>query len=43
MVVWADESSMVRIAMLGALAADSGWMLRHGPQITSLVINQLTQ
>jgi beta-lactamase class C len=43
MVVWADESSMVRIAMLGARAADSGWMLRHGPQITSLVINQLTQ
>ncbi|NBU63108.1 MAG: class A beta-lactamase-related serine hydrolase [Chloroflexia bacterium] len=43
MVVWADESSMVRIVMLGARAADSGWMLRHGPQITSLVINHLTQ
>lgn len=41
--VWADESSMVRIVMLGARAADSGWMLRHGPQITSLVITQLTQ
>ena len=43
MFVWADELNMVRIVMLGARAADSGWMLRHGPQITSLVINQLTQ
>ena len=43
MFVWADESSMIRIVMLGARVADSGWMIRHGPQITSLVINQLTQ
>jgi beta-lactamase class C len=37
MVVWADPSQRLRIVILGARAADGGWLLRHGPKLSELL------
>lgn len=37
MLAWYDPDSMFGFALLGARAADGGWLLRHGPEITRLL------
>lgn len=34
MLAWYDPQSMFSFALLGARAADSGWLLRHAPEIS---------
>jgi beta-lactamase class C len=37
MLVWSDPDHLLSVAILGARAADGGWLLRHGPTLTRLV------
>lgn len=37
MLVWADPNQLFRIVILGARAADGGWLLRHGPKLSALL------
>ncbi|MFM7678947.1 MAG: serine hydrolase, partial [Roseiflexaceae bacterium] len=43
MVVWADPHQRFRFVMLGARAADSGWLLRHGPKLSALLWQEVIQ
>lgn len=43
MVVWADPSQRFRIVILGARAADGGWLLRHGPKLSALLWQEVIQ
>lgn len=37
MIVWNDPDNRFSVAILGARAADGGWLLRHGPTLTKLL------
>lgn len=37
MLAWYDPDNLFGFALLGARAADSGWLLRHGPEISQLL------
>lgn len=39
MLVWADPTHLLRVVVLGARAADGGWLLRQGPVLTELLWN----
>jgi len=37
MLAWSDPDHLFSVVILGARAADGGWLLRHGPTLTRLV------
>jgi len=37
MIAWADPDNRLSLAILGARAADGGWLLRHGPALTKAI------
>lgn len=37
MLAWSDPIDRISFAILGARAADSGWLLRHGPTLTRAI------
>jgi CubicO group peptidase (beta-lactamase class C family) len=41
MIAWADPDNRLALAILGARAADGGWLLRHGPTLTKAIRDEV--
>jgi beta-lactamase class C len=41
MIAWADPDNRLALAILGARAADGGWLLRHGPALTKAIRDEV--